>query len=59
MAALLYLLARMLFRRRRVAVLTAALVVAEGMLFANARIAMNDVYVTTFLVLAALLFVPL
>ena len=29
------------------------------MLFANARIGMNDVYVTTFLVLAALLFAPL
>ena len=29
------------------------------MLFANARIAMNDVYVTTFVLLAALLFAPL
>jgi tripartite ATP-independent transporter DctM subunit len=54
MAGLLYLLARVLFARRSVAVLTATLVVAEGMLFANARIGMNDVYVTTFLVAAAL-----
>lgn len=59
MAGLLYLLARILFARRSVAVLSAVLVVAEGMLFANARIGMNDVYVTTFLVLAALLFAPL
>ena len=35
------------------------LVVAEGMLFANSRIAMNDVYVTTFIMFAALLFAPL
>ncbi len=59
LAGLLYLLARVLFARRSIAVLTAILVVAEGMLFANARIGMNDVYVTTFLVLAALLFAPL
>ncbi len=59
MAGLLYLLARVLFARRSVAVLTAVLVVAEGMAFANSRIGMNDVYVTTFLVLAALLFAPL
>ncbi|MEZ4596131.1 MAG: phospholipid carrier-dependent glycosyltransferase [Chloroflexota bacterium] len=36
----------------------AALALAEGMLFANPRIAMNDVYVTGFLVLAAALFAP-
>ncbi len=58
-AALLYLLARVLFARRSVAVIAAVLVVAEGMLFANSRIAMNDVYVTTFVVLAVLLFAPL
>ncbi len=58
-AALLFLLARMLFARRSVAVILAVLVVAEGMLFANSRIGMNDVYVTTFVVLAALLFAPL
>ena len=58
-AALLYLLARVLFARRSVAVIAAVLVLAEGMLFANSRIAMNDVYVTTFVVLAVLLFAPL
>ena len=39
-------------------VFAAVLVLVEGMLFANARIAMNDVYVTTFIVVAALLFTP-
>ena len=58
-AALLYLLARVLFARRSVALIAAVLVVAEGMLFANSRIGMNDVYVTSFIVLAALLFAPL
>jgi hypothetical protein len=59
MAALLYLLVRVLFARRSIALLAGALVLAEGMLFVNARIAMNDVYVTTFIVLGALLFAPL
>ena len=58
-AALLYLLARALFARRSVGLIVAALVVAEGMLFANSRIAMNDAYVTTFVVLAVLLLTPL
>ncbi len=58
-AALLYLLARVLFARRSIALIVAVLVVAEGMLFANSRIAMNDVYVTTFILLAALVFAPL
>ena len=58
-AALLYLLARVLFARRSVALITAVLIVAEGMLFANSRIAMNDVYVTTFVILAVLLLTPL
>jgi hypothetical protein len=57
-AAFLYLLARMLFRRRAVGLFAAALAIAEGMLFANSRIAMNDVYVTGFLVMAATFFVP-
>ncbi|HKZ91695.1 MAG TPA: phospholipid carrier-dependent glycosyltransferase, partial [Candidatus Limnocylindrales bacterium] len=59
MAGLLYLLARVLFARRSIALIAAILVVAEGMLFANSRIGMNDVYVTTFIVGAALLFAPL
>jgi hypothetical protein len=58
-AALLYLLARVLFARRSVGLIAAVLIVAEGMLFANARIGMNDVYVTTFILLAGLLFAPL
>ena len=47
-AGLIYLLARLLFARRSVGLIAGALVLVEGMLFANARIAMNDVYVTTF-----------
>ena len=57
-AAGIYLLARSLFRRRSVGLFAAVLALAEGMLFANARIAMNDAYVTGFLVLAAALFAP-
>ncbi len=56
MAALLYLLARVLFRRRSVAVLVAILTLADGMLFAQSRIAMNDAYVGMFLIAAYLLF---
>ena len=48
-AGLIYLLARLLFARRSVGLFAAALVLVEGMLFANSRIAMNDVYVTTFI----------
>ncbi len=51
-AGLLYLLARILFRRRSVAVATAAFVLAEGMLFAQSRIGMNDVYVGLFILAA-------
>ncbi len=58
-AAAIYLLARVLFRRRSIGLFAAALALAEGMLFANARIAMNDVYITGFLVLAAALFAPI
>ena len=42
-----------------VAVFAGLLALAEGMLFANARIAMNDVYVTFFVVAALTLFVGL
>jgi 4-amino-4-deoxy-L-arabinose transferase-like glycosyltransferase len=59
MAACIYLLARFLFARRSVAVIAALLTLAEGMLFANARIAMNDIYVVFFTVAALTLFVPL
>ena len=58
-AAALYVLARTLFRRRSVAVLTAVLVMVESMFFVNARIAMNDTYVTGFIVAALAVFAPL
>ncbi|MFV2063545.1 MAG: phospholipid carrier-dependent glycosyltransferase, partial [Chloroflexota bacterium] len=56
---LLYLLARVLFARRSVGIIAAVLMLAEGMMFANSRIAMNDVYVGTFIIAAVLLFAPL
>ena len=59
MAACIYLLARFLFARRSVAVIAGLLVLADGMFFANARIAMNDAYVSFFIVAAFTLFVPL
>ncbi len=51
-AALLYLLARLLFRRRSVAVITAVLITLDGLMFQQSRIAMNDVYVGFFIVAA-------
>ncbi|HEV2006351.1 MAG TPA: phospholipid carrier-dependent glycosyltransferase, partial [Candidatus Limnocylindrales bacterium] len=59
MAALLYLLARLLFRRRAVAVVLAFLTVADGMLFAQSRIGMNDSYVGLGIVAAYTLFAAL
>jgi hypothetical protein len=56
MAGLIYLLARILFRRRSVAVLAGLFVLADGMLFAQSRIAMNDAYVAFFIVAAVTLF---
>jgi 4-amino-4-deoxy-L-arabinose transferase-like glycosyltransferase len=56
MAGLLFLLARVLFRRRTVAVLAGLFVLADGMLFAQSRIAMNDAYVALFIVAAVTLF---
>ena len=56
MAGLLFLLARILFRRRSVAVLAGLFVLADGMLFAQSRIAMNDAYVALFIVAAVTLF---
>jgi 4-amino-4-deoxy-L-arabinose transferase-like glycosyltransferase len=56
MAVCLYLLARILFRRRLVAGLTAAFVVLDGMFFVQSRIGMNDVYVGLFIVAAYALF---
>ena len=56
MAACLYLLTRILFRRRLVAGLVAAFVVLDGMLFVQSRIGMNDVYVGLFIVAAYTVF---
>ena len=56
MAALLYLLARILFRRRLVAGLLALFVMADGMFFVQSRIGMNDVYVGLFIVAAYTVF---
>ena len=45
MAGLIFLLVRILFRRREIAVIAAILVLVDGMLFVQSRIGMNDVYV--------------
>lgn len=58
-AGLIFLLARILFRRRSVGVLAAILTLADGMLFVQARIAMNDVYVGLFIVAGYTLFAAL
>jgi hypothetical protein len=55
-ALLIYLLARILFKRRSIAVLTGILVAVDGMFFVQSRIAMNDVYVGLFIVAAYTLF---
>ncbi len=56
MALCLYVLARILFRRRLVAVLVGVFVLVDGMLFVQSRIGMNDVYVGLFIVAAYTLF---
>jgi 4-amino-4-deoxy-L-arabinose transferase-like glycosyltransferase len=56
MAVCLYLLARILFRRRLVAGLVAAFVAIDGMLFVQSRIGMNDVYVGLFIMAAYAVF---
>jgi hypothetical protein len=58
-AALLYLLARIPFRRRMVGVLVAALSLVDGMLFVQSRIAMNDAYVGMFILAGYVLFAGL
>ena len=55
-AALLYLLGRILFRRRLIAGLVGLFVIADGMFFVQSRIGMNDVYVGLFIVAAYTLF---
>ena len=59
MAVLLFLLARLFFQRRAVAVFLGVLLVADGMLFVQARIGMNDAYVGLFVVAAYTLFAGL
>ena len=56
MAAAVYLLARILFRRRSVAVAAAAFVLLDGMAFVQSRIGMNDAYVGVFIVAAYAVF---
>ncbi len=55
-AGLLYLLTRVLFRRREVAVLAGLFVLLDGMFFVQSRIGMNDVYTGIFILAAYLLF---
>ncbi len=45
MAGLVYLLARILFRRREVGVFVGIFAIADGMFFVQSRIGMNDAYV--------------
>jgi hypothetical protein len=56
LAACLYLLVRLLFRRRSIGLLVALFSMTDGMLFVQSRIAMNDTYVGGFLLLAYLIF---
>ena len=58
-AALLYLLARILFKRRSVAALVGLFVIADGMFFVQSRIGMNDVYVGLFIIAAYTVFAAL
>jgi Gpi18-like mannosyltransferase len=55
-AAVLFLLARLLFARRAVAVFAGLFVLLDGMFFVQSRIAMNDVYVGLFILAAYLVF---
>ncbi len=55
-ALLMYLLARILFKRRAIAILAGLLVAVDGMFFVQSRIGMNDVYVGLFIVAAYTLF---
>jgi Gpi18-like mannosyltransferase len=58
-AALFFLLARILFQRRSVAVIAGLLSLFDGMLFVQSRIGMNDVYVGLFIVAGYTLFAAL
>ncbi len=54
--AVLFLLARILFRRRSVGVFVGLFALLDGMLFVQSRIAMNDVYTAFFILAAYVLF---
>ncbi len=56
MAGLVFLLARVLFRRRAIAVIAGLLTLVDGMLFVQSRIAMNDAYVGMFIIAAYVVF---
>jgi hypothetical protein len=56
MAGLLYLLARILFRRREIGVLVGVFAIADGMFFVQSRIGMNDAYVGLGIIAAYTLF---
>ncbi len=56
LVGLIYLLAATMFRRRRIAVLAAAFVAVDGMSYVMSRIAMNDIFVATFIAAAYLVF---
>ena len=58
-AVLLYLLTRILFRRRLIAGLVGLFVLVDGMFFVQSRIGMNDVYVGLFIVAAYVVFAAL
>jgi hypothetical protein len=56
MAGLIYILARILFKRREIAVLAGIFVLVDGMLFVQSRIGMNDAYVALGIIAAYTLF---
>ncbi len=56
MAGILFLLARILFRRRSVAILAGVFGLLDGMFFVQQRIAMNDTYAALFIVAAVTVF---
>ena len=59
MAGFLFLLARILFRRRSIGVIVAIVALADGMFFVQSRIGMNDAYVGAAIVGAYTVFAAL
>ncbi|MBI2781042.1 MAG: phospholipid carrier-dependent glycosyltransferase [Chloroflexi bacterium] len=59
MALFMYVLARLLFRRRSIAVMVGVIALVDGMLFAQSRIGMNDSYVGLGIVAAYTIFAAL